>query len=58
VIGLKKGFEGQIIVKEGCQVAVDHYLPYKEKVEELRRKSAALPALPAGGGVHRARNRT
>ena len=37
VIGLKKGFEGQILVKENCQVAVDHYLPYREKVEDLRK---------------------
>lgn len=37
LIGLKKGFEGIIMVKAGCEVAVDHYLPYREKVEELRR---------------------
>lgn len=38
VVGLKQGFQGIIMVKDGCEIAVDQYLPYRDKVEELKKK--------------------
>lgn len=44
---VKEGFQGVVMLKENCEIAIDHYLPFKEETEKFKaeRRKSALPGV-------------